>query len=184
MKRILVLLFIVLLASTNSNAQLTVSKLLGKDASKYGLGYGVFMFYDFPLSTDNKSIRLELMDLAFFPSKGENIFTSYKDSKAYLSIKLGYKYIFSETKTGFYILPSVGYCKNVFTKEIDDKVISGGGIAGAMEGGYGFEVGERGNAFNLGVKYEYDHTKSSELTMQSVGFRVSYSFSLFRRHNE
>ena len=181
MKRTLVLLFIIFLSSANSNAQLMVSKLLGKDASKYALGYGVFTFYDFPLSTANKSIRIDLMDLAFFPAKGENIFTTHGEMKAYLSIKLGFKYVFSETKTGFYILPAVGYCKNLYAKENEDEPRSSGGIAGALEGGYGLEVGQKGNTINLGLKYEYDRSNSSDLIMQSVGLRVSYSFGLLRR---
>ena len=55
-----------------------------------------------------RTIRLELMDLAFYPGKDGNFFTaSY--GRAYISIKAGYKYIFSETKTGFYVEPSAGW---------------------------------------------------------------------------
>jgi hypothetical protein len=79
-------------------SQLMVAKMVGKDASRYGLGYGLFTYLDFPLANANQSFRIELMDLAFFPSKGENFFTSTAGSKGYISIKLGYKYVFSETQ--------------------------------------------------------------------------------------
>ena len=42
-----------------------VAKLVGKEASKYGLGYGLFTYLDFPLANENQSFRIELMDLAF-----------------------------------------------------------------------------------------------------------------------
>ncbi len=77
--------------SLASHAQLMVAKLVGKDASKYGLGYGVFTYLDFPLRNENQSFRVELMDLAIFTTKGENFFTSKADGKGYVSIKLAYK---------------------------------------------------------------------------------------------
>ena len=88
-----------------------VSKLIGKHADKYGLGYGAFAYLDFPLANENQSLRVELMDLVMFPSKGESFFTTTADAEAYLSIKLGYKYVFSKTPTGFYVEPSAGYCR-------------------------------------------------------------------------
>ncbi len=156
-----------------------VTKLVGKDASKFGLGAGLFTFLDFPLASANQSFRVELMDLAFYPAKGESFFTSTGDSRGYISIKLGYKYVFSETQTGFYILPSAGYCRTVFIPN-GQSTVYGDGIAGALEAGYSLEIGQKGHAINLGLKYEYDRGSSS-LVLQNVGFRVSYSFGLFRR---
>jgi hypothetical protein len=119
------------------------------------------------------------MDFAFFPKKGENVFTTTAGSKAYISAKLGYKYVFSETQTGFYIIPSAGYCRVVTIEQGEDPT-HGDGIAGALEGGYSLEVGQKGHAINLGLKYEYDRGGATHL-IQSVGLRVSYSFGLFRR---
>jgi hypothetical protein len=156
-----------------------VAKLIGKDASKYGTGYGLFTYFDFPLASENQSLRLELMDLSLFPSKGENLFTSTADMKGYLSIKLGYKYVFSETSSGFYLEPSAGYCRAIIALEGQDATY-GDGIAGALEGGYSLELGQKGHQVNLGLKYEYDHGNATHI-LQSLGLRLSYAFGLFRR---
>ncbi len=162
-----------------SHSQLMVSKLIGKDAAKFGPGYGLFTYLDFPLASENQSFRVELMDLAFFPTKGENLFTSTADARGYISIKLGYKYVFSETQAGFYVIPSAGYCRTVFAREAEDATY-GDGIAGALEGGYSLEVGQKGHTLNFGLKYEYDRGNATH-TLQSIGFRFSYAFGLFRR---
>jgi hypothetical protein len=167
LKKLLLSLTCIGLFSFASNAQLMVSKLVGKGASKFGLGY------------ENQSFRIELIDFAFFPTKGENFFTSTADAKGYLSIKLGYKYVFSETHAGFYLLPSAGYCMVIIANEGED-LTHGDGIAGALEGGYSLEVGQRGNTLNFGLKYEYDYGNATHI-IQSVGFRVSYAFGLFRK---
>ena len=179
MKKIILSLGLLCLFSYASHAQLMIAKMVGKDASKFGLGYGLFTFLDFPLANENQSLRIELLDLAFFPSKGENALTSTADAKGYVSIKLGYKYVFSETQAGFYLLPSAGYCRTVNIIEGQDAT-HGDGIAGALEGGYTLEVGQNSNSLNFGVKYEYDRGNATH-TIQSIGFRVSYGFGLFRK---
>ena len=156
-----------------------VSKILGKEADKYGLGYGLFTYFDIPLASENQSFRIELMDLSLFPAKGENLFTTTEDMKAYISIRLGYKYVFSETHMGFYLLPSAGYCRVVYTNG-GEEATHGDGIAGALEGGYALGVGQRGNTLNFGLKYEYDRGGSAH-TLQSIGFKFSYSYGMFRK---
>jgi hypothetical protein len=177
-KTVLFLCFICLL-SIAAQAQIMVSKIVGKDAAKYGLGYGLFTYLDFPLAQENQSFRIELMDMALFPTKGEKFFTTTADMKGYISIKLGYKYVFSETQTGFYLLPSAGYCRTVFSSE-GTETTHGDGIAGALEGGYSLGVGQRGHNINLGLKYEYDRGNATHV-IQSVGLRLSYGFNMFRR---
>ncbi len=179
------ILFLVLLCSFSfvTKAQLMVAKLVSKGDAKYGLGYGVFTYFDIPLAHENQSFRLELLDLAAFPTKGENLFTTTADLKGYLSIKVGYKYVFSETQAGFYLIPSAGYCRVVYALEGESDATYGDGIAGALEGGYTLEVGQRGHTLNLGVKYEYGHGNATH-TIQSVGLRFSYGFGLFRKKGE
>lgn len=179
MKKILFCLLVFCLFGFSSKAQLMVTKMIGKDADKYGLGVGFFTFLDIPLAQENQSFRVELFDFGFFPTKGENIFTSTADAKGYASIKLGYKYVFSESQTGFYLIPSAGYCRAVDVKEGEDATY-GDGVAAALEGGYSIGVGQNGHAINLGLKYEYDRGNATHI-IQSVGFRVSYSFGLFRK---
>jgi hypothetical protein len=156
------------------------SRLIGKGSSQFGQGYGLFAFYDFPLGgAPNKSIRLELFDFAFFPTKGAPFFTGNEPGRGFLSVRVGYTKVFSEEQTGFYVIPSAGYCRVAFTEPGLTDPLIGNGIAGALEGGYQLEVGERGNVFNLGLKYEYDRG-SKDLKLQSVAFKVSYAFGLFR----
>ncbi len=175
------LFILLLIVSYAGSAQLMVTKLVGKDSEKNSLGFGVFAYYDFPIGEmGNQSIRIELMDLAFFPAKNSDV----DPAKAYISIKLGYKYIFSEEgKTGFYIEPQAGYCRVVATPPELPDATYGDGIALAMEAGYSLEVGARGNAINFGLKFENDRA-GKEHTISSIGFRVSYSFNLFKRRDE
>ena len=177
MKKIFLSLFFLCFLSLGSQAQLMATKLIGKDAGKYGLGIGLFTFLDIPLAQENQSLRIELLDFGFFPTKGENIFTSTAAAKGYASIKLGYKYVFSETQDGFYLIPSAGYCRAVDVQE-GEEATYGDGIAAALEGGYSLGIGQKGHAINFGLKYEYDHGNATHI-IQSVGFRVSYSFRLF-----
>lgn len=183
MKKISLFLLIGIVSSS-LHAQLSLTKMVGKNAAKYRLGYDLFSFYDFPLNSDGnyKSIRLELMDLAFFPGKDGKAFTT-ASAQGYLSIKLGYKNIFSETKTGFYVEPSVGYCRVVDAPAGASQGTFGDGIAGAMEAGYNLEVGQNGHELTFGLKYETDRAGAAH-TISSVGFRFSYSFNLFRKKED
>ena len=177
MKKIFFFIVLSCLLSFASYSQLMVAKLIGKDTEKFGLGYGLFTYYDIPLSNENQSIRLELAEFSFFPLKGEKFFTSTADAKGYLSIKGGYKYVFSETATGFYIEPSVGYCRVVDIREGQDATY-GDGVAAAVEGGYSLAVGQNGHSINLGLKYETDRGGNG-YNINTVGFRLSYAFNLF-----
>jgi hypothetical protein len=179
MKKFLSFLVIIFLCSFAAHSQLMVSKLVGKNSENTTIGFGVFAFYDFPMNDEEtRSIRLELLDFAYFPKKDENL----NSVLGYISIKVGYKYVFSETKTGFYIEPQVGYCRTILDDVTQVDAVTGDGVALAMEGGYGIEVGQNGNTINFGVKYEKDMTGSAT-SISSVGFRVSYSFGLFKRRN-
>lgn len=183
MKKLLILAFVFLSLSGFSYAQLSITKMLGKKSKDYRLGYDLFSFWEFPLGgTDNKSIRLELMDFAYYPGKTGGSAFETPNGEAYLSIKLGYKYIFSETKTGFYLEPSAGWCRVIHSEESMPTTF-GNGIAGALEGGYSLEVGQRGHTFNFGLKLETDRA-SSVHTINSLGFRVSYAFNMFRKRDD
>jgi hypothetical protein len=170
-----------LLFSLSMYGQLMVTKLVGKNSSNSKLGFGLFAYYDFTLpGAENRSVRLELMDFGYFPSKTDTI----RVPIGYISIKLGYKYIFSETKTGFYVEPQAGYCRVVSNdpENLSTQASYGDGVAFALEVGYSLEVGQRGHTFDFGLKYEDDIAGSGN-TMSSVGFRVSYAFNMFKRRD-
>lgn len=173
------MLALICLCSFYSSGQLLVSKLVGKDSEKYGLGFGFFGYLDIPLRSGNQSIRVELAEVGYYPTKGDGFFTS-PDGKGYVSFKLGYKYVFSETQTGFYVIPSAGLASVMLMSEDLPEADDAWGYAAALETGYSIEIGENGHAINLGLKYEYDYAKKTHVA-QSLGLRLSYSFGLFQR---
>lgn len=179
MKKIATLLFFTSLLSAGTHSQLMVSKLIGKNANNAKLGYGTFTFLDFPLkNADNQSIRIEILDFAYYPQKSSDI----DNTIGYVSIKGGYKYVFSEGQTGFYVEPSAGYCRVVASNNLDPLAkFYGDGFALALEGGYSLGVGQGDNAINFALKYETDQT--GDFVANSVAFRVSFSFHLFRRRD-
>lgn len=177
MKRIFFLLVSLIITSL-SFGQLMISKRIGKNADNSKIGYGTFLYYDFPLNEEgNRSIRLELLDLAYFSRVDENI----DNPIGYISIKGGYKYIFSESKTGLYVEPQIGWARVVSSIQTDNPG-DGDGLALAFETGYSLEVGQRGHTINFGLKLESDLGKSADYTSTSIGFRVSYAFDLFKRN--
>lgn len=155
----------------SAHSQLMVTKLVGKNSGNLALGFGLFAFLDFPIGNgENNSFRIELMDLAYYPQ----INSSINNPIGYISVKLGYKHVFSETQSGFYIEPQAGYCRVVVSNQPSSTERGyGDGIAVAFETGYGIGVGENGNAINIGIKQESD-LAGPEYTANSIGFRISY----------
>ena len=150
--------------------------MLGKNSGNSKLGFGLFGYWSIPLNDiGNRNLMIELFDAAYFPRKNSQV----ESVIGYVSVKIGYRYIFSaETQTGFYIEPSVGYCRVVHSEGPDGNY--GDGVAVAGEAGYTIEVGQRGQSLNFGLKYEKD--MAGKITsLSSIGFRLSYSFRLLGR---
>ena len=181
MKKILFLFFFSQVLVGVGHSQLMVSKMIGKNSNNLQLGYGLFTYFDFPLgNAENQSFRVELMDLAYYPQKNSELLNTI----GYLSTKLGYKYVFSEDQSGFYIEPAAGYCRVVSSNPNNELGKDyGDGVAVALETGYSIPVGQAGNTINLGLKYE-DDLAGSNYTASSIGFRVSFSFHIFGRKND
>ncbi len=115
---------------------------------------------------------VELLDFGYFPGKDPD------SAQGYASIKIGYRHIFSEdSKTGFFVEPSAGYCRVV----VGDGTY-GDGVAIAGEVGYSQEVGQRANTLVFGLKYESD-MGNHDKKISAISFRISYSFHLFRKRN-
>lgn len=176
MKKILISSTLILLINLVGHSQLAVYKMVGKNSDNAKIGFGAFAYTQIPLDDiGNRNVVIELMDLAYFPQKDDNLNTVL----AYISIKLGYKYIFSEeTNTGFYLEPSAGYCRVVNNDSPD--ATYGDGFAAALEGGYALGVGQQDNTINFGLKYESDMAGSIH-KVNTISFRVSYSFHLLRK---
>ena len=179
MRRFQPALFGLLLISSFANAQLAVFKMVGKNSENSKMGFGTFAYWDFPLNEiGTNSLMIELLDFAYFPQKNSNI----NSPVAYVSIKAGFKYIFSEeSKTGFYVEPSVGYCRVVYNLEGYDATY-GDGVALAAEAGYSLEVGKRANTFVFGLKYETD-MGAKDKKLSAIGLRIAYSFHMFRKRS-
>ena len=176
-KNLLVFLALIVI-STTVHAQLSGIKNLGKTSVNHPWGWGFFAYYNFPLNeTANRNLVIELLDLGYFPTKGED--DGMPDG--YISIKAGYKYIFSEeTATGFYAEPQLGWALVDNGTPVNK---THNGVAAAIEGGYALEVGQNANTLNFGVKYEADIAGQNQ-TINAVSLRVSYSFHLFRRRSD
>ena len=111
-----------------------------------------------------------------------NVINGYSttSSKLYISIKGGYRYIFSDSRTGVYVEPAIGYGRVAEINEDQAETTYGDGLALAFETGYSLEVGQRGHVFCVGIKYESDRGGSK---LNSVGLRLSYAFNMFRRRS-
>ena len=182
MKKLFCLISLLLTLNLASNSQLSVLKMIGINSDQSKLGLGLFANYDIPLNNiGNQSLMIELFDLGLFPGKEIND-QGDEISRGYISVKLGYRKIFSqESKTGFFVEPQLGYCRVAVADDRLPDATHGDGFAAAFEAGYSIEVGERGNAVLFGLKYEADMA-GAEHTIQAIGFRVSYSFSWLRRN--
>jgi hypothetical protein len=178
-KKQLLLIFLFSSACFSIHSQIAVAKIIGKNAKYSHIGGELFLFYSYPINEiGNRLAVLELGDFAYFEPKSSD--SAYING--YISIKAGFRYIFSEeTATGFYIEPQIGYAQ--VDRNTSAEPGHGGGVAIAAIGGYNFEVGKRRNSLNLGLKYETD-LAGSNYTMSSLSLRFFYSFGLFRRKTE
>ncbi len=175
-KKSTIITLLVLFFCISAQAQLAVYKMVGKNSGNAKIGFGAFAFTQIPLNEiGNRNVVIEWLDFAYFPPKDDNLTTVL----GYLSIKVGYKYIFSEeTNTGFYAEPSVGYAR-VINNDVYDATY-GDGVAIAFETGYIVGVGQRDNTINFGLKYETDMAGSIH-KVSSISLRASFSYRLFKK---
>ena len=153
------------------SGQVSVVKIVGKNADGYKTGTGLFYSFDLPVNpVENNSVTVELFDFANLYVKNN----SGKEPAAYLSVKGGFRHIFSEEgKTGFFIEPQAGYCWTTSNKSY---LNIRGGLALAMVTGYSQEVGFSGNSLVFGFKYEMD-LPGSEKQINTIGFRFAFNYS-------
>jgi hypothetical protein len=175
MRKQFFLLFFSLVITTSLSAQIGIATRIGKGASAAKLGYNGFLHYDVSLNEfGNRRIRLALVDFSFFPSKIKPDLESGS-----ISIKLGYKHIFSADQTGFYVEPQAGFCWVASYATIDELPNDvARGLTLALQGGYNLAVGKRENSLDFGLKFE-SCLPGSRYMVNSLALRVSYSFRLF-----
>lgn len=156
------------------SGQVSVMKIVGKNAEGYKAGTGIFYSFDIPVNPmENNSVIIELFDFGNFYVKNN----SGKEPTAYLSVKAGFRHIFSaEGKTGLFIEPQAGYCWTTLDKSYSSIQ---GGLALAIVTGYSLEVGFSGNSLLFGLKYETDLPGSNK-QISTVGFRFAFNYSFKR----
>ena len=153
------------------SGQVSVIKIVGKNADGYKSATGIFYSFDLPVNpVENNSVTFELFDFGNFYVKNN----SGKEPTAYLSVKGGFRHIFAtEGKTGFFIEPQAGYC---WTTSDKSYLNIQGGLALAMVTGYSQEVGFSGNSLVFGFKYEMD-LPGSDSQVNTIGFRFAFNYS-------
>ena len=153
------------------SGQVSVNKIVGKNADGYKPGTGIFYSFDLPVSpVENNSVTIEVFDFGNFFVKNY----SGKEPTAYLSVKAGFRHIFNrEGKTGFFIEPQGGYC---WSTPNESYLNIQGGLALAMVTGYSQEVGFSGHSLVFGFKYEMD-LPGSDSQINTIGFRFAFNYN-------
>jgi len=153
------------------SGQVSVMKIVGKNAGGYKPTIGIFYFFDIPVNPEeNNSISFEVFDFGNFSVKN-----NYgNEPAASLSVKGGFRHIFSaEGKTGFFIEPQAGYSWTTSDKSYSTIQ---GGLALAIVTGYSMEVGFSGHSLLFGFKYETDLPGSNQ-QINTIGFRFAFNYS-------
>lgn len=165
-----ILFVLFLFCSRQIQAQIAVSKIIGKNSKDFGLGYGAFLKFSYPVS-DAADVTLEA---------GVNIFPE-KDDPAYgwatIPVKAGYRYTLNGTGRGFYVEPQVGY--NVYGIDPDDNTYRGLVLAGGI--GYLFQPIGKIN-FDLGLLYESSQHKGGAANY--VSLRLTHNFAFGHRESD
>ncbi len=170
--RKLTVLFLLLYSFSKGNAQIEVSKLVGKNSEDYSFGVGAFLKFDFPVS-EAAAVTAE-GGLRYFLEK------EYGDTYglAYVPLKVGYRYTLNGSGSGFYVEPQVGY--NVYG--VKSYQADGGldvnerfnGFLWSAGTGYLFEAGRKGQS-DISLRYESLLYKNGPAS--SIALRYSYNFS-------
>lgn len=182
MKKIIFILLVSCAEYFTAHSQLAITKMFGENAKEHiPVGFGTFANYAIPLNEiGNNNLMIELLDLSFFPGVVQEAYPYDQVLRAYLSIKVGYRKIFSaESRTGFFVEPQIGYCRVVVANDNEPEAKFGDGFAAALESGYNLEVGKRGNSLSFSLKFESD-LAGKDYTIHSLGLRFAYNFLMFR----
>ncbi|HYC39503.1 MAG TPA: hypothetical protein VEB63_03370 [Chitinophagaceae bacterium] len=173
-----ILLLLAIFAAGTAFSQLAVSKIIGKYSKDYQVGYGAYWALDFPTNEyGSQSVVLELINIEYFPVSSSS---DLHEGGGFFTFKAGYRYIFSEdSKTGFFLEPQAGFALTAIGPANEDPDGSPGkGLALALIAGYSLEVGQRGNNFIFGLKYETALAGANK-SVQSVGLRAAFHYRLF-----
>jgi hypothetical protein len=181
MKKIILLLISVFLLNAVFSQVSLYRMVGGKYAKEYKTGFGGFGSINIPLNeANNRVLTLDAFDFGFFFLKPTSDLEA--EGGAFISFKAGYRYIFSEESiTGFFVEPQAGFALIGVGPDYGQDLTKG--LSLALNVGYSLEVGQRGNNFTFGLKYEAD-LANNDMSIHTVGLRVAYHFTLFGRKND
>ena len=162
------------------NAQIEVAHITFKEFK--AVGFGAFLNFSFPVS-DANYLTLE-GGLQYFKDRDEV-------SVALVPILAGYRYIFDQSGTGFYVEPNAGYGIGGSDLERYDKegnfildengnytYENPGGLMAGVGVGYLLQPGA-GIQLNIGARYERVFTNGGT---NVFSFRISHAFTFGRRN--
>ena len=156
-----------------ANAQLGVMKLVGKNTSKYTIGFGAFIKAGFPAS-EGSDVTLEIGANIFFLNDGYGT----SDGTIMCPLKAGYRYTLDGTGSGFYIEPQVGFNLVGVTSlhDANGKQINLNyhGVVFAAGTGYLFNIWHA--PFDLNLRYETVIAHGGSNNLISLGISRFISF--------
>jgi len=150
-----------------TNAQVQVAKLIGKNSNDYTYGYGGFLKFGYPLSAPS-DVSLEI---------GALVYTLKSNSKygwAMIPLKAGYRYVVTGNSAGPYVEPQVGY--NIFGIDPADDEFTG--FIWGIGTGYLFKP-MGGIRFDLGLRYESIMYKGGSVNY--IMLRLTHNFGIGRK---
>lgn len=138
------IIFALLIVAAKASAQFEVSRIIGKNSAAYKNGYGIFLKIGYPV-TEQSEVNAELAMRFFFAKSGEGA------GIGLFPVMAGYRYVFSETGSGIYIEPQLGY--NFYEDVAENGDGPYKGLAYAIGTGYLSPSFGRVR-INPGIKYE------------------------------
>ena len=171
MSKTLLTTFVLLFYILQSNAQIGIMKLVGKNTSDYTIGAGAFIKTGIPVS-EGSDVTLELGVNYFFLKDGGT-----GDGTVMCPLKVGYRYTFNGTGEGFYVEPQVGY-NIIGATSLDNNGnqvnLKYHGVVLAAGTGYLFTIW--GVPFDLNLRYETVIAHGGSNNFISLGISKFFSF--------
>jgi hypothetical protein len=177
MKRPL-LIIVLFIACSKLQAQIELVKFVGKNASDYGLGYGAFFKFSYPVS-QAADVSLEAgLIFALLNDGGSG------DGSAFVPLKLGYRYTLNGTGEGFYVEPQAGFnAYGVTSVNVNGYTVNSNfhGIILGAGVGYLFPP-SKWIQFDIGLRYET--IIAGDNSLNYLAFRISHNFSFKKRESD
>ncbi len=172
------LFFFTLLLAFKANAQIEVLTVLNqKPESKYLVGFGAMLKFGFPVKDFADEVTVEA-GIKFIPE------IEYPDTYgvAYIPVKIGYRYTFDRSGSGFYTEPQLGYSfygarsyQNMDGADVDE--IIKGPVSG-LSFGYLFPSEK---VVQIDLSFRYENVFYRQGSVHTIGLRLNSKFRFGNR---